>query len=228
MWRQQGGLILVMILVTILILILGYSLISEDEYRSTGQNLWFYLGLFLAGGFLSLYALSFNRFVVRLTALLFSLLLIACIMLNLVWYSKTVYGSWWGLERRSSNSLADLIYASGRLDDFLVYTIIHDYYKEKTLIVSPGALDEAGLESDRLQNWGRLANIETQSYQPNLTEQEAQELLQLNHIEIELENGEPYFFIIESLETIDTVKLVNYKDQKFIVPNTLLSVGKGQ
>ncbi|MCP4374517.1 MAG: hypothetical protein GY797_41405 [Deltaproteobacteria bacterium] len=222
MWQQRRNLILVLALVVVLILMLGYSLVAEGSYRPASQNLWFNLGLFLTGGCLLLYALSYNRFAVQLTAILFPLFLLVCIGLNLWWYSRPLPNNWWGLQRLPSNSLAALVHVSGEDDKFMVYVYFHDYYKDRTLVAAPGLLEDAGLVSWSLQKWGRLAKVETRSYQSKLSQQQAQELLRLRHIELEPDSRKKYVFVTEPFESATSIYLAKHGDNIFILPYDLL------
>jgi hypothetical protein len=199
------------------------SNINLDGYLLFGKYPLFLSGLFLISILLVLSALFYNRFTVRLSSLLFPLLLLVCVGLNLRSFGDIDQRDRWHLQRLPTNNLIDLLRAShDKLSTRPVYVLFEDHFKGRTLASPPDLLDDVGLSPELLQSWGELAEVKTLVYDSNLSAQEVSILFDLQHIEQEVQGGNKYIFITESSDTSDLLLITRYEKQIFIVPLSLL------
>ena len=194
-----------------------------DGYLSFGKYPQFISGLFLISVLLFLSAYFYNRFTVRLSSLLFPLLLLVCVGLNLQSFNDIDQRDVWHLQRLPTNNLIDLMQAShDKLSTRPVYVLFEEHFKGRTLVSPPGLLNDVGLSPELLQSWGGLAEVETLVYDSNLSEQEVSILLHLEHIELEVKGGNKYVFITEFSDSTAPLLITRYDGQIFIVPLSLL------
>jgi hypothetical protein len=194
-----------------------------DGYLWFGKYPQFIPGLFLISVLLFLSAYYYNRFTVRLSSLLFPLLLLVCVGLNLQSFSDIDQRDRWHLQRLPTNTLIDLLRAShDKLSTRPVYVLFEDHFKGRTLASPPGLLDDVDLSPELLKSWGELAEVETLVYDSNLSEQEVSVLFDLEHIEQEVQGGNKFVFITESSDSSELLLITRYERQIFIVPLSLL------
>ena len=186
--------------------------------------------LAVVGGYLFLCAVYYDRFVTRfIFGGMVVFLLAMGIVLNLdtnVRFNPT---------RLSTNSLISLWEQGHRdtMENYPLFLVLSEHFKDRTLIVAPGMLEELKIYSWQLQAYGRLAEIVTQSYSSELSEEEAQTILRTSPIELKVSilrndgnqwwtNLEVYIIVTSAPDPASPVYIAKYAGQVFFVPSDFM------
>jgi hypothetical protein len=242
-WRRRA------VLKWVALVLIGLVLLLALRYRSLvfRHYPWYFgWGLLALGCIFILAAIFYSRRLVKASAVLLPVALLAGFILNIrcysagqVWHlplsftssladfldlSCSSKGDHWSLTRLQSNSYIDLM-GNGRFYYSTAYAFIFEHFAGKTLVAPPGLIEELGLDPWSLVAWGRLAKVETRPYQAELTGPQVEELLRHKTEQVNVvkrDTTSTVTFIMDSPDPSGTLCLARSGEQVFVLPVELL------
>ena len=213
---------------------------------------WYFgWGLLALGGLFILAAIFYSRRLVKVSAFLLPVALLAGIILNVrcysageIWhlpvkftssladfldFSCSSRGDHWNLTRLQSNSYVDLM-GNGRFYYSTAYAFIFEHFAGKTLVAPPGLIEDVGLDQWSLVAWARLAKVQIRPYQADLTAQQVTQLMRYKTEQVDIvkrDTTSTVTFIMDSPNPSGSLCLARAGERVFVLPVELLPAQNG-
>jgi len=163
-----------------------------------------------------------EKFWLRFSAVMFPFLLVGHILFNVISF-PAVNQARWRLRRLPSNDLIDLMdnsYSQRRT--YWIYPLMEIYYAGRTLQIPENLLDSLPLSKEELQRKGRLAEVVPIEMIAELTEGEVELILAADYLDISIDDGYLYHFVMQETDLDSPLLLRRYEDRLFFIPKDLL------
>lgn len=210
----------IVVLVVLGILLRIEQLESGRKFFSMSPWLpkYFFLGMLTASIALIFTAIFYRRWMMRFFALLLPVVLIV----SIGWNASRLFtpaSRRWNFKPLPSNTFLDLAqHCQNKLGVKLIYITIENFYQGKTLIVAPVFLETEGLTVEELKSFGGLKDVTIVNYDPNLSEQEKNDVMLTANTVIEADSGTTYIFVVDDSNLSDRLVLTRYEREVLFVP----------
>ena len=183
--------------------------------------------LVLAGLVFALQKNLRDKFWYPFGTVIFPLLMGALFIFNLISYPTFNKANKWNSSRLPSNELIDLLKNSlGQPLTSWIYPLIEDHYPGRILYIPESISDSLDLSLERMKNQGRLADVIPVELNDDLTREDVDLILEIEHDRIDLNERGIYHFIIEERSPESPLLLLKFENWYFFIPEDLLPNGE--